>query len=451
MKSFAGNLSFTAALAALLILSAAGCEGEEAPAAAFYSDFECGSIGTVEELGPQEWRISLKNDNDDASLDDAWRSWWYVRMENASTREPTVITLANRGWPEYYVPVFSYDRETWQHFSESEVTQPAEYELRMEKTFEQPTVWLARFFPYTHTDLVAYLEGISGHGAVTSEMIGLTAQGREIVMLTITDPGTPDAGKRRIWIHARTHPAEIGASFAAQGLIDFLLGGSADANAALSNFIFHVVPMHNIDGVVIGNQRTTPRSENLESMWFFDPGSPETLTDEAPPEVQALHAVILDIMGMGLGDPGDPDDDSPITVALNLHSAHTEPDARAFFIPHFGPDFLGYEPDEVALWDSQYRFMTAAACYHDPDLMAPVPLMGNETFLETPYPETWWWANVGPAVMAITLETTLGRAGYAPRWITPDDMRSLGAHLVPAIMAYHDVVPTERTCDTPLP
>ena len=83
--------------------------------------------------------------------------------------------------------------------------------------------------------------------------------------------------------------------------------------------------------------------------------------------------------------------------------------------------------------------------------MAPVPLMGSETFLDTPFPETWWWANVGPAVMAITLETTLGRAGYAPRWITPDDIRALGAHLVPAIMAFHDITPIESTCDTPLP
>ena len=39
--------------------------------------------------------------------------------------------------------------------------------------------------------------------------------------------------------------------------------------------------------------------------------------------------------------------------------------------------------------------------------------------------------------MAITVETTYGRAGYAPEWITPDHLRAFGANVAKALMAYH--------------
>ena len=38
--------------------------------------------------------------------------------------------------------------------------------------------------------------------------------------------------------------------------------------------------------------------------------------------------------------------------------------------------------------------------------------------------------------MAITLETTYGRAGYEPRWIEPFDLRKLGRDLALAIRDY---------------
>mgnify|MGYP006899674782 FL=1 len=40
--------------------------------------------------------------------------------------------------------------------------------------------------------------------------------------------------------------------------------------------------------------------------------------------------------------------------------------------------------------------------------------------------------------MAITLETTYGRAGYAPRWIEPSDLRKLGHDVALAVRDYSD-------------
>jgi hypothetical protein len=40
--------------------------------------------------------------------------------------------------------------------------------------------------------------------------------------------------------------------------------------------------------------------------------------------------------------------------------------------------------------------------------------------------------------MAMTMEMTYGRAGYAPRWIEPDDLRNLGGSLALSIRDFLD-------------
>jgi hypothetical protein len=75
--------------------------------------------------------------------------------------------------------------------------------------------------------------------------------------------------------------------------------------------------------------------------------------------------------------------------------------------------------------------------YHGPDLLEPVPDEGGGSFATKTYPESWWWANYQDRVLAMTLEMTYGRAGYAPRWIAPGDMRDLGASLVLGIRDYY--------------
>ena len=49
------------------------------------------------------------------------------------------------------------------------------------------------------------------------------------------------------------HPGEVQSSFALEGLVEFLLGDSEEANSIRSRFIVYVVPMLNIDGVINGN------------------------------------------------------------------------------------------------------------------------------------------------------------------------------------------------------
>lgn len=396
------------------------------------SDFESGSIGVVQKTSDAEWTLSIRNDNDNATLPASFRTWWYVRFDRAPLAQPMTITVNNHGFPFYYVPVYSYDQRVWHRFDESEVVQPNTTTIVITKQFHRRTVWLARFYPYTLTDLEDYLDDVDRHPFVERDTVGTTALGRPLEVLTITNPMVADTAKQRIWIHARTHPAETGSSFVLEGLIDFLLGGSPNANLALSSFVFSIMPMHNVDGVVIGNYRTTPGSINLENSWRRDPADPFLLSADAPQEVKVLR----DAMAATL-EPGD----IPVTVALNLHSSNSEPDTAAFFFPHFGPAALGYAPDEAELFTDQIAFTDSVESFYGVGRIEPRPADGGRSFVTNNFPESWWWASFGPSVNAITLETVYGRAGFAPRWVTPRDIRPLGRALVRSLLEGHDLLP----------
>ncbi len=420
------------ALASLLASTAIGCGGKSdstssesvakaAQSAWHTSVFESGSIGEVVRISDAEWELHLANDNDNASLRDSWRGWWYLEFNSLPTNRSIRFTLKNRGWSNYYVPVYSYDQTRWHHFSEAEVTQLADDTLQIDARFENSTVWMARFYPYTLGDLEQYVEDISENPLVTREVIGTTEEGRDMLMLTVSRAEIEASQKRRVWIHARTHPAETGGSFIVEGLIDFLLSGEPEADDLLSRVVFNIVPIHNVDGVVLGNYRTTPGSLNLETLWHRDPEDSFRLTPEAPREVRVLHKAIAD----RLGYPGA----VPVAAALNLHSSNTAPDVRALFLPHFGSDYFGYGGEARLLWDAQLRVIRAVEMYYGPDRVEEEPMKGSSTFADANYPESWWWQNFGADVMAITMETVYGRAGFAPHWVNRDNLRDLGRAL----------------------
>lgn len=392
------------------------------------ANFDSGSVGAIAFTDPTSLELALKDDNDDSGLPDSFRTWWFVRLDNVPVGETINVRITNRGFPYFYVPVFSYDGIEWQRMEESEVT-ANEFIVRFERSFEESTVWLARFYPYTHQELLSYLDSIEDSPFVHRTSIGQTVEGRAVDRITLTDPSVPDESKSRVWIHGRTHPAETGSSWVVEGLVNWLLEGSPEAQEALATLVVDIVPMHNVDGVIAGNYRTNLDSVNLENSWFLDTAEPWELLPNAPPEVVNLRDAFADSL---LG-PNAP----PVTAALNLHSSNSEPGRPVFFFPHFGPGPLGYTADEAALWSRQVTFIDLVAEYYGRSQIEPPPAEGGSSFAQNQFPETWWWYNTGPDVMALTLETVYGRAGF-DHWVTPEDIRPLGAAIGQALIEYHD-------------
>lgn len=416
-------------VAAILLGLLAGC-GDSAktePSPTVSAAFESGSIGKATKVSDTEWELHIANDNGNAALPATWRCWWYVRLDNPVRDLPTKITVKNSGWPYYYLPIYSYDQVTWHHFSEDEVTQTPDKEIVVTKRFDNAAVWIARFYPYTFTDLEKFLDTIKGSQYVDLQTPGSSQNGKPIYLIKITDSTVPVSGKKRIFLHARTHSAETPSSFLVEGVIQYLLSGSQGAKDMLARFEFYIFPMQNVDGAMAGNYRSTPKSENLEMSWVFDVNNPLDLIGEIPPEVAIVHSQAKKLM-----TDGGP----PVSIALNLHASNSEPDIRPFFFPHFGADPLKYLPLETSLWEMQLRFIDKTALHFGAEMIEPDPTDGGRSFASKTYPESWWWANYKDQVMAMTMEMTYGRSGYAPRWIKPDDMRHLGTRLALSIRDY---------------
>ncbi|MCC7374933.1 MAG: DUF4038 domain-containing protein [Verrucomicrobiales bacterium] len=103
---------------------------------------------------------------------------------------------------------------------------------------------------YTHADLARWVTGLPPHPHLKKRVLGLSDGGREQWELWITDPAVPEAAKRRVFWQAREHAYETFSSYAAEGLVEFLL--SEEAAEFRRRFVIVLHPMTNVDGVAQG-------------------------------------------------------------------------------------------------------------------------------------------------------------------------------------------------------
>lgn len=135
-------------------------------------------------------------------------------------------------------------------------------------------------------------------------MLTLSPQQRNVHLLTITShdqPSTdpehellfnealfPERSRARrfkkpvVLISARVHPGETAASFAMEGVIDFLVNNRDLRSYLLRKmFVFMIVPMINVDGVFHGHFRMDAFGKNL-NRYYIDP---------SPQQQPAVYAI----------------------------------------------------------------------------------------------------------------------------------------------------------------
>lgn len=102
-------------------------------------------------------------------------------------------------------------------------------------------------------------------------MLCKTLGGNRVDLLTITEKGgsQEEVAKRKgVVLTARIHPGESNGSFVMKGIIEFLTAeDNAEAELLRKNFVFKIVPMINVDGVIYGNYRTSLAGIDLNRTW----------------------------------------------------------------------------------------------------------------------------------------------------------------------------------------
>ena len=66
---------------------------------------------------------------------------------------------------------------------------------------------------------------------------------------------------------ARVHPGETPSSFVCEGMMNYLLSDSPEANSLRDSFVFKFIPMLNPDGVINGSYRCSLSGYDLNRIW----------------------------------------------------------------------------------------------------------------------------------------------------------------------------------------
>ncbi len=228
---------------------------------------------------------------------------------------------------------------------------------------------------YGYTDLLNDLASWGASPYVSVESVGKSVQGRDLYLLTVTGSGAP-SGKKRIWIHARTHPSEVEGSYVTNEIIRFLLSGDSLAARLRDSCIFNILPMENPDGVELQKPRENANGIDIESNWNTFPHQPE---------VDAIESQYMRFM----------QSPAPIRIALNMHSAY---DCKRYFVYHApGGTSEKYAADER-------RFIAMAQVRYPGGFQNFDYFVSWTSSTPLQYPESWMWTHFHEGVLAMTYE-----------------------------------------------
>ena len=229
---------------------------------------------------------------------------------------------------------------------------------------------------YGYADLLADLATWRESPYVTVDSLGASVQKRALWQLTITAPDTSVAQRRTVYVHARTHPAEVQGWWVTRELINLLLSETDLGRFLRRQCVFHILPMLNPDGVELEIPRRNANGVDLESNWF---------SNNIQPEVVVLRERFQKLMAS----------DAPIEVALNMHSALA---CKRYFVYH---DAAGTSEAYAVLEQS---FIEGVRAYFAEGIEPWYYFVSWTNGTPLRYPESWFWIHHGESVMALTYE-----------------------------------------------
>ncbi|MEW6305505.1 MAG: M14-type cytosolic carboxypeptidase [Verrucomicrobiota bacterium] len=310
---------FSCAAILLFWLAIPGLAQEPLPIL-FNQNFEGASLGRVEKLGDTTFRCYVEGQYDERGRN-RQASWFYFRLDRVQGRDITLTLTDFIG--EYNdkpgavpvdaesFPMFSYNNRDWKHFPAMDWdNEKKEQTIRFKP--EQDSIWIALQAPYTWSDLLKLLADLERSPHAVVEVIGKTAQNRDLHQVTVTNPKVPEVGKKTVWLQARQHAWESGTSFVMEGALRWVVSDDAKARALRDKVIFKFTPMLDPDGCATGKVRFNANGYDVNRHWNkVDLRHPELLRQM--PEIWYAKKAILAHHAA-----------QPIALMVNLHNTNTE-------------------------------------------------------------------------------------------------------------------------------
>jgi hypothetical protein len=401
-------------------LAAPATQPATQPALQFNTNFEGASLGTIEAAGRdadgrESYRLHVLGQYDQRGHN-RQTSWFFFRIDNARGRNLsfTMTDLIGEyndkpGAVPYgpdIVPVFSTDRKQWTHFPPEQVSWDAENkEMTLKFTPKEDSVWIAHIMPYVTSDLAELLEAAGKSAFARMEVIGKTAGGRDIPMITVTDFATDDAKKKCVWLQARQHAWEAGTSYVMDGAVRFVISDDPKAAELRKTTVFRFTPMVDLDGVAGGKVRFNANGYDVNRHWLeVDLRDPKML--KAMPEIWYTKKAITAANAAG----------PKIELLVNLHNTETN-------------EYVANFVDDEATFASTKKLFDGLVDHTDFDPSSKLEKPKPKSIIKPPTDTTSsLWNTHG--ISASLMELRVGTVQKLGRRRTIDDWRKFGRELV---------------------
>ncbi len=267
-------------------------------------------------------------------------TWFYFSMTNVLNKTIAFTMTNARGantetnvWTGKR-PFYSYDQITWYPVTNDGTDNNPSFTWNApgnSETFTQDTVYIAYAPPYTYTHALNDIDRWEdSEFASSTEIIGQSVQGRNIHLLTFEDVNSPIpyANKKVMWVDSRQHPMEMGASYAAQAIVDFYLDTTnPEAKVFRQGWILKIIPDVNPDAMYLGQTRSNANGWDLNREW--NNGAPNIGTEEI--EVYEVHSAIHDwVTTQG----------NSIDIFLDMHTQSSAPPSAFYANTSFSHEIM---------------------------------------------------------------------------------------------------------------
>jgi hypothetical protein len=366
-----------------------GASGLPAAELRVRTDFPGGSA-TIESIDQAAKTIQLTPGGDPQR---GWPCWWHACIEGLAKNERAVVSVGasnlparNNGkdtgkplaasWSTPNRASYSTDGKVWMHTAPGRRSGDR---IAYEIAGTGDAIWIAwgpPFVPSSTEQLINDAEK-SMREAKGFEL-ARTREHRPVRALRIGD----EKRRHAIWVQARQHAWESGASWVARGLTEWITSDDADARWLRAQAEIVIVPIMDVDNVATGNggKEAAPRDHNRD--WDATP---------VYPEVAAAQKQLKAWAEAGRMD-----------VFLDLHNPSAG-DSRPFF-------FVG--PEEL-LTEEGRKNRAAFLQIAERRIAEPLPVEAKPRLTGPAYHPLWrqisgQWvnANGNPHTVALCLETS---------------------------------------------
>jgi Zinc carboxypeptidase/Cytosolic carboxypeptidase N-terminal domain len=378
-----------------------------------FSDFEGGALGKIERVSETHFRCGVKGESDQDGRN-RQANWYYFRVDGGKGQSLTIELIDLPGEYNYRpnrgavtgdtLPWYSEDNRRWQQIERAEYQSDTPL-LRIRLTPRTDRIWIAHVPPYTNQHLQGLLQEFKTHPGLQRQVVGKTVQGREMLLLTITDERAPAAQKKVLWLMFRQHSWEAGSSWAGEGALRFLLSANPVAAEMRRTAIFKIFPFCDPDGVARGGVRFNANGFDLNRNW-------DAVNETKMPEIAAQRKAILDWVDAG----------RRVDFFLTLHNTETS-------------EYLEGPPDIEggyrSLMERFFKLLSESRSFapsrppRSADASTTIDKPGRMTVIQGLYKDR--------RLPAFLIEQMITRHPKLGRQPTPEDRKQFGADLMQAM------------------